>query len=638
MAFNPISMDDDGAMAFGGARRGDGMDAYTAPEGGEGRASIGGVTIIDPMMTAGEVIRRCKLQYYFEFSWQVPFPQVPAAPLLYFPEAFGELLNDPTPLGVMQAELDAMSEGVLERIPLAYHLLHPEVVEETRQRAMKCEQLVEEMQQQALAAGLPERLTWRPEEVNPHLEPADAELLDTDIDLHMVLERDKPSLTLLQRPLYTDMGLVPQEQRHLERLARIVPDVLRSQVQSSSSQKPQQMGELLSLPGQLGTPIHATEDSTQATFSRGQQGDEASKRWLDGVRKSFRFARTLDSHYEKLLETLARTKLGLDSKNQAAIKLTRRLWHLLFDGTKKNQQRDVWHQLCRFSSNYDGRPEAADYLERAITSLNLPNSKMWPELLQEYTELLKEYTSGLQGGADKRKEQLQISGKELDPFEQGAFEPDLQPGPMLRRVGKELGSNRQPAPIFPVEVAPLYPAGCDIAAAAMTAGSDGDAAQLGELASELHHVVLPGAVVSEVSRVSGPHALVNNTNLLVSDKLSGRHLSDGVTVSYHTSRENTFEPLVSDENNTSSYLFQLRNAQQDNTEKSAAPAGLANADGRHVMYRRLGIRNLFVKAPNAEAPPYERYVLMFNEEGEHKRHRESQSDAEEPRAVMQRVE
>ncbi|EAN81575.1 hypothetical protein, conserved, partial [Trypanosoma cruzi] len=215
MAYNHISMDDDGVASFtGGPWHQNGADTEMAPESGMATASIAGVPVIDPTMTPGEFIRRCQQQYYFEFSWEVPFPRVPAAPLLYLPDAFKELLSDPSPLGVMQAELDAMSEGVLERIPLAYYLLRPEVVEEARNIAMECEQRVEELQRQAAVDGLPERLTWRPEEVNPYLERADAELLDTDIDLNLVLERDKPSLTLLQRPLYTDMGLVPQEQRH----------------------------------------------------------------------------------------------------------------------------------------------------------------------------------------------------------------------------------------------------------------------------------------------------------------------------------------------------------------------------------------------------------------------------------------
>ncbi|ESL06319.1 hypothetical protein TRSC58_06009 [Trypanosoma rangeli SC58] len=243
MAYNPVSMDDDAMASFaGGSWRENGADPETASEGHMSTASIAGVPVIDPMMTPGEFIRRCQQQYYFEFSWEVPFPRVPASPLLYIPEAFRELLNDASPLGVMQAELDAMSEGVLERIPLAYYLLRPEVVEETRSIAAECEQRVEELQRQATIAGLTERLTWRPEEVNPYLERADAELLDTDIDLNLVLERDKPSLTLLQRPLYTDMGLVSQEQRHLERLARIVPETLRSQPFLSSSLDSQAVG------------------------------------------------------------------------------------------------------------------------------------------------------------------------------------------------------------------------------------------------------------------------------------------------------------------------------------------------------------------------------------------------------------
>ncbi|RNF02819.1 uncharacterized protein Tco025E_08318 [Trypanosoma conorhini] len=634
MAYNPISMDDDGMASFaGGSWPQNGADPDMTPGGHTSTASIAGVPVIDPMMTPGEFIRRCQQQYYFEFSWEVPFPRVPAAPLLYLPEAFKELLNDPLPLGVMQAELDAMSEGVLARIPLAYYLLRPEVVEEARGIAVECEQRVEELQRQATVAGLTERLTWRPEEVNPYLERADAELLDTDIDLNLVLERDKPSLTLLQRPLYTDMGLVSQEQRHLERLARIVPEALRGQPHLSSSQDSQTMGGAwTSSDGVGGVPPHAGEELTQAsTRSNGPPATGSPQQWLDGIRNSFRFARTLDTHYEKLLESVAQKKLGLDCKDPATMSLTRRLWQLLFEGTNKAQQRGFWHQLCRFSSNYDARGEVMEQLRRAVIELQMPHSQLWLALLQEYVHLLTAYTANLSGGTEQRKEQLQIGGKELDPFEQGAFQPDLQPGATLQRVAKELGTDRQPVPIFPVEVLPLYPAGFEKAAAEIGAGSPGRMGFLGELATALHHVVLPGAVVSEESRISGPHALVNNTNLLVADKKSARQVSHGLTVSYHTSRENTFEPLVTEESSTSSYLVQLRAAQAGST-----PAGLSNANRRHAMYNRLSTRSLFVKAPNAEAPPYERYVLIFGAEGGgRKRPREVHDDAEDPPSPAQ---
>ncbi|ORC90178.1 uncharacterized protein TM35_000092280 [Trypanosoma theileri] len=651
MSFNPISMDDDGVTSFDDTHRPNGVVSYTDVEGNRANASICGVTVIDPKMSANEFIRRCKLQYYYEFSWRVPFPQVPAAPLLYLPEAFAELLRDPAPLGVMGAELDAMAAGVMERIPLAHPLLRPEEVGAAVRLAAEGEERLAELQRRATAAGLPERLTWKPEEVNPHLNPADAALLDTDIDLNLVLERDKPSLTLLQRPLYTDMGLVPQEQRHLERLARIVPETLRSQIPMVASQESERLGNSMSPPPGVATQLSLAGGLTQTSIVGGKSTVETTEQWLDGVRKSFRFARTVDSHYDKLLESVARAKLGLDSNNPVSVKFTRRLWHQLFDSTSKNQQRDVWHQLCRFSSNYDGSgEESLEQLERSLQPLNLPHKNVWLELIQEYVDLLRVYTSKLNGGVEKRKEQLQFSGKELDPFEQGAFEPDLQVGSTLRRVGKEFTANRQPVPIFPVEVVPLYPADFDKAAAAASSISTVDQSQterLGEMETELHHIVLPGAVVSEESKVGGPHALVNDTNLLVVDKKNSRHLSDGITVSYHTSRENTFESLVTDENNTSSYLFQLRNVQGE----GSIPTGFANANGHHVVYRRLGLRKLFVKAPNAEAPPYEKYVLMFGADDEmapegapestvsdRKRQRDLQTDIEERHAIVQRME
>ncbi|KAG8341227.1 hypothetical protein ERJ75_001434100 [Trypanosoma vivax] len=611
MSFQSISLDCDGPLTSGATQQTNGDEGQGGMTDKESDFTFAGVPVVHPMMPAGKCIRCCKERYHFELSWQVPFPQIPAVPLLYLPQVATELLSDPSPLGVMQSELDAMSVGVLDRIPLAYHLLLPDMVSEARQLSMEHEKHVEEVQQQNARMGLPEKLTWRPVELNPSLDPADADLLDTDIDLNLVLERDKPSLTLLQRPLYTDMGLVPHEQRHLERLARIVPDTLRHQMSISLSQDSQRPSGTPELLEGLTFSSSQGDENLQTSVNDLQPSARALQQWKDDVFKSFRVARAIDTHYDELLRALARGKLGLDETNPAAMQLARRIWRLLLDGTKVEQQRDMWRQLCLFSSNYNGREELAEHLQNAVATLQLPNPTAWADAIHDYIKLLEAHISSAVGGVEGRRKQLQISEKELEPSSQCGFEPQILLGSTLRQTGREFGPSRQLMPIYPVEVMPLYPAGFSGVREknADAAATRREAPNLGEMEVLLHHVVLPGAVVSDVSKSTGPHILVNNSNLLVADSGSESKLSDGLTVGYEALRENTFEALGSDTENTSSYLLQVSQAECDSGSR---PSGFANADGRYVVYRRLGVRDLFIKAPNAETPPYGHYVVVFD--------------------------
>nr|CCC89873.1 conserved hypothetical protein [Trypanosoma congolense IL3000] len=592
-----------------------GLGAYGLAEHGQTEATVGGMPPMSREMKVSEFIRHCKQKFFFEFSWRVPFPRIPDEPLLYHPDVINEILRDPSPLGIMDAELDAMAIGVLDSIPLAYHLLHPGAVDEARQLSLDHERRLAELRQKNLAAGYADQVMWNPMDANPNLEAADAELLDTDIDLNMVLERDKPSLTLLQRPLYTDMGLVSQEQRHLERLSRIVPEGLR---------------DIFSLPSPLESQLQSGSRSASVGLEIGTSRESAqttNDQWREGIKKSFRVARAVDTCFDNMIEVLTRTKLGLNSKDPTALALTRRLWSLLFGGTTVEQQTKMWSKICHFSSMYNGRQSSTDELKDIVEALQLPHQESWLFFIRDYEKLLREYTKALPGGTSEREEYLKISESDINPPNQGGFKPDLQVGTLLRQQRRDVGPNHQPVPIFPVDVLPLYPAEFDeYAEAENEAGSRGNIEmRLGEMATTLHHLVLPGAVVGEGCRVGGPHVLVGKTNLLVADKGSDTRPSSGATVSYHTSRENTFEPLVTDGGNTSSYLFQVRSV---SPMRGADFPGPANAAGHYVVYRRLAVRDLFVKAPNAEAPPNERYVVAFGANNEmrgvsRKRQRES---------------
>ncbi|CBH10226.1 hypothetical protein, conserved [Trypanosoma brucei gambiense DAL972] len=578
----------------------------------EGRGSMTSVLRAPTVrleMSYGEFIRACTRGYCFDCSWNIAPPTVPNAPILYNLLPMVEFLKSTEPLGVMGAELDAMAIGVLNSIPLSYHLLRPQVVEEARQLSMESERRVEKAKQRAIAEGLSDQTTWSPGSVNENLDPKDAELLDTDIDVSMMLERDKPSLTHLQRPLYTDMGLVSPEQRHLERISRIVPDELRSIVSLPLS--------LMSQTQPGGPPPHGGYLLSSASLAcaargSGETSENTAVQWKDGVIASFKAARSLDVSHEKMLKAIARTKLGLGGENCRTLAFVQRLWKLLFEGTNERQQCGMWSCLCHFSANYGSHDESEEVLEHAVEALELPDRGLWCSVTREYVKLLREYTASLPGGVEERRAALQISESELNPPKGGAFGADISVDNRLRRERGELGPNRQPVPIYPVEVVPLYPAGFqEYAEVYGTSGNEAaNEVKLGEVETALHHVVLPGAVVGPESRSGGPHVLVANSNLLVADKQSDLQAADGVTLTYHASRENTFERLVLDANNTSSYLFQLCSVPETGGD---VPTGLASAAGHYAVYRRLALRDLYVKAPDAKDPPLERYVVVFGE-------------------------
>lgn len=598
MAFNPISIDDEAV-------------------------GIADVTPLDTLSTASPsgflhhkiapraAVRRCQQRYYFEVQWQVPFPQQSAAPLLYYPAAYKDLLNNPAAVGVMQAELDGMAEGVLPQIPLAYYPLRPGCVHEARAAAKETERRTEELQRQARAAGQLERLTWRPEDVNPDLHPADIKLLDTDLDSSLVLQRDLPSLTLLQRPLYTDTGLVPAEERHTARLARIVPQELRNVSQTQGAAM---------LPG---SPMSPGSPQGPGAASAFEQTDEKS--WMYGVRRSFQRVRALDEQYAKFLGDLAHGKLGLDRDAVAHRAITRKLWSLLLEDTTNAQQRDAWHALCRFSCNYGDKPpsDAVRELMVTLTGLRLPQfSTAWQPLFSQYADALDKYVIALPGGMVERKEHLHFSGRELDSFHTGSFQPELTADKLVVRQGTNLGENHMPLPIYPVEVIPVFPSGFEEAARRGVTPANSECGALdflAESAEDLHHVVLPGAVVTAAHQ-AGPHVLIGGSNLLVADAdVQKAAIQDGDTVSYHTTRENTFESIYSDNTNTASYILRVCEHSHDLAQQSngggPSPANLKGAvslDGRCITYDRVGWQDVYGKAANVELPRVSRHVLMYS--------------------------
>lgn len=632
MAFNPISIDDDGALLdhhhHHNQRDGNTTISHTNSNARASKAALMGP--YTPTTSVPKAVRMLRHHYLMDLNWAVAMPHVPDSPLLYYPAEYTELLTNPAAIGVMQSELDAMECGVLEAIPLAFYPLKPGVVAEARHAAAETAGHTAAASARVRASGQLERVLLRPEDANhPSLTPGDRKLLESELGSDSVLSRENPSLTLLQRPLYTDMGLVSQEERHRERLARIVPQELRHL--SCGAGLP---GSPLSPGSPVGGGGGGVVQLAAAVFETDAEAEAKRKGWVEEVSRSFRQVRAIDVAFDRFLEALTSSKLGLDGGNARHLELARAMWCCLYgngvaasSNNKEEQQqqqrlpvrkqREVWHALCHFSFTYDdASPAAAEQaLLASVQGRRLPRfDSLWRPLLCKYVAAVREHTAALPGGAAGRRALLRFSDVEIDPQASADLTPDVHVGGALQRRGKALGSNHAPLPIFPVEVIPVFPSGFARAGrdgVTPARSADGALDYLAEGAASLRHVILPGATIPVAAR-SGPHILVGDTNLLVADAASSvADTAAGAAVSYSASVQNTYECLFYDQENTSSYVLRIHGPTSHGQQQEQELRGATSKDGAYITYDRIGWRDVYAKAPNVRAPAFRRHVLVY---------------------------
>jgi hypothetical protein len=564
MEFNPISIEEDGHTQ----RQNGVADAHT-------QRSRSGTSILGRNSTFGDALRMCRNAFYYHTSWSVPYPEVPASPMLYYPDEYRRMVESAAPLGVMQSELDAMQMGILDSIPLAYYPLNPTAIDEARE-AMRRNLLRKKHAEAAAADGVEGGASTNAaarREPRGRLDPGDAEIARIIVDPNEIQIRNLPSLTHVQRPLYTDIGLVSQEDRHAARVARTQP--------KESKQ-----------------PMAAV---TTADMLR---------QWRLDVQASFQEAGQVDDGFARFIAAVAHTKLGLDRENPEHLRLTRALWSRIFTNTTKEQQQKVWYALCRFSSTFNEAraPDVAVaqmHLDRA--SLKLPQyATSWLPLLKEYIEAVTAYAASLAGGIEQRRENLNFHDKELDQLNTGSIYMNIELEGKLVRTS----TDRQKSAIYPVEVLPVYPSGYEAAAekgsAVLRLQGTEELDFLAERDATLHHAILPDAVLQK-SAMNRPHMLVGDCNLLFTNE-DFSSVRPGSTVQYSVSEDNAYQSLQKDPFNAASYL--LRVAQ---TTAEAATSLGTNHDGRYVTYDRIGHRDVYQKTNNTDGSTLSRYVVMFAE-------------------------
>ncbi|KAG5497309.1 hypothetical protein JIQ42_03795 [Leishmania sp. Namibia] len=575
MDFNPISIEEDGHAKL---QNGVANAASSPRAAGRGEAT----GLHNQRASFGDVLRACRNAFYYHTSWSVPYPEVPAAPLLYYPEEYRRMIESTMPLGIMQSELDAMQTGLLDSIPLAYYPLAPNALDEARQALRRAAVLKRRAaaaaeaddatsSSSASAANAPDRA--RP--LHGRLDPGDEDIVRIVVDANEIELRNLPSLTHVQRPLYTDIGLVPQEERHAARVARTQP----------TETKPR--------------------DAALTT-------EELVRQWRLDVQASFAEASQLDSGFARFIGEIAHAKLGLDRHNASHLRLTRALWALLYKGTTKRQQRKVWYAVCHFSSVFSGVPDTSEaavaQLLHDTEALGLPQYLTnWRPLLAEYTRAVSDYVAALAGGVDQRRENLKFHDRELDQLYMGNVYTNIELEGKLSRTS----ADRVKHAIYPVEVVPVFPSGyrqaASLGAAAMRLHDSEELDFLAERDASLHHVVLPDAVLPK-SATARPNMLVGGCNLLIADDGDFSNVQSGAALRYSVSTENTYQTLRQDPMNTASYLFRVGQVAAD----AVASLG-ANDDGRYVMYDRVGHRDVYQKTNNTDTNTLSRYVVMFTD-------------------------
>lgn len=519
-----------------------------------------------------ELMRACSQRMYHEYQWKIPMPKVPAAPMLFRPDVLRDVFSSGST--VMHSEVDAMKTGILEAIPLVYFPVAPGDVRKALLASSAASPAV--------------------------LDPKDAELLDTDIDADLLEKRAMPSLTLLKRPLYTEIGLTSVNERHNERLSKLIPAHLLARASTTEA----------------GLDLQRSLSAHRGSFSQSQSAEQQRR---DGVCKSFKYAKSVDVAFQEMLKAVREEKLGLGGalSELESSQLTRQFWEGLFHGTTGAQQRRIWVAVCRHVlSVLKGAAVEEDFslvtsteLVAEIERLRLPYGEVfWPSWCAQFSKVLAE--------VDVSRSLALLNIRPLDfqtpvnSREQEVFKAAISvPNPLKRTSGRIIdpADNRSRLTAFPVSVCPILPSGFDEVVDLLDHGTDVRTPLIqGALASRyesLSQLVIQGvrdALPRKTAQqaCAEPHMLVNG-NLMIADEVVQRRggtgaVSPGMTISTHTSGNLVFDEYLTTDADTSTLLMELHPSV--------------------CLYDRVSIRREFRRQAGSNAPASYHFVVCFDDE------------------------
>ena len=261
-----------------------------------------------------ELVREMQQKFYTEFLWSVPLPKPVQSPLLYEPTVVKEAGQFPR-RNISSADLAGMATGLLEGIDTSYFVMNPDDIREMTDIVTTNEKEFEESQKTRERAGYPRLTNASAMQRNKNLTESDFKLVDVDFDEDPLSHRQLPSLALLQKPLYTEIGLIPKEVRHAARLSRLVGDT-----QDALGEDSQAFLE------HHGRSSGAMAHDVPATHRIPKNDDE----WREAVNLGFRRAARLDHSFNDFLDNISIGKLGVKHiKEEERVELARKLLRLL---------------------------------------------------------------------------------------------------------------------------------------------------------------------------------------------------------------------------------------------------------------------------------------------------------------------
>jgi hypothetical protein len=526
-----------------------------------------------------KILNACSQRMYHDFSWSISMPKVPASPMLFRPDVLKDVFAAGTT--VMNSEVDAMKFGVLDAIPLMYYPVAPGEIRKAFDVAAS-----------SSTAG-------------SQLDEKDRQLLDTDIDVDLLDKRALPSLTLLKRPLYTEIGLSSVEERHQERLARLIPPHLLSLVGNT-----QEGLELRRSMSHNNGAFIGNNGSSQSPLTPGGAHfqDPVAQRQSKGVNQSFKFAKSVDVTFNQLMAGIRVQKLGLGGalSELESSQITRQFWEALFFNTSGAQQRRVWVAVCRYVRQTLGAADdvAPVDLINEISKARLQNeSSFWLQWTKQFQRALAEVDVALSKSL--------LSMDVLDytipvDREQNVFKAGISVANPLNRTSSRIidpADNRSRLATFPVSIRPILPSGYTEVVDLLLRGEDAYSPLVqGALASRsesLSQLVVQGVREALPRRTqqqacAEPHILVNGS-LLIADEVSTSGspvVAPDMTLASHTSGNLVFEEYLSTDADTSALLMELH--------------------PKVCLYDRISSRKEFRRNAAAVAPICEQYVICFD--------------------------
>jgi hypothetical protein len=507
--------------------------------------------------TAGHAIDSIKTNLQLSFQFGVTFPEYPSVPLLYTPPVKGEVFDFPR--GVSSVDLEVMSTGLVEAVPLC-----PPPATMERHRALS--DVVRATNAQAAAL---ERIYYTPQEANRLLSDEDFRLVDTELDKSILESRDLPNLRSLMKPTYTEIGLAPAVVRATARDERLHPHW---------EQKIREQAALRAATPMADTPTRA---DTTTVFTSGSVDPAAM--WMEATKASFKHARLVDECFVSFLRFIAARKLGLlDSAECASSQVHTHddkcvtfafcFLRQIQSRTPETQRQGLWNAFREAAVDPETKLDTLGSLVNALSG----GSDDWGQLARRFSELR---SVARDGGADggvlpfSPEQELQADGKSITVLT--LLDSLARPANILRHPTKPN--------VFPVEVIPILPS--HFPEAIHSASSIIPPALAGD-AKGLTKVTLLGCT----RRAAGPHIIDRDGTLLEGDGALTARLEPRQTFATHGRRADLFENITVEDGvtrvGTSGILLHLCSATSD-VGDGAGIAAISPQERRVAVYNAL---------------------------------------------------